>query len=116
MRTGDHGVPDINDWLISNLKKGESVGIDPMLLSVSYVKTMQKKLEPFDISVYLFPYNPIDKIWGLNKPNAPCLPIKIHDIKYAGVTYQDKIKDVQDYLAKNDAYAIVITMLDEVYI
>ena len=64
--------------------------------------------------VFIYDLNLVDKIWGESRPKPPVKPIRVHDIKYAGVDVSSKLSSLRSALAEAGCTAIVITMLDEV--
>lgn len=57
----------------------------------------------------------IDLIWPADeRPAKPNTEIKIHDFKFSGKSWQNKVKDVQKKLEENEADLFVVTALDEV--
>lgn len=113
MKSGQPGVPEMNDWLCSNMKRGEAVGVDSFLISANGANDLIKKLGRCDVELKPIIKNPVDEIWHL-KPPKPSNPIKVHDLKYAGVPHQEKITNLQNFLIQEQAVAIVISMLDEI--
>lgn len=64
--------------------------------------------------VFIYDYNLVDEIWGEARPKPAVKPIRVHDIKYAGVDVLSKLSSLRSGLAEAGCTAIVITMLDEV--
>lgn len=58
----------------------------------------------------------IDQIWtkAEGRPEKPNTPIKIHDIKYAGRTWIQKVDDIRARITQQGADLFVVTSLDEV--
>eukprot|EP01041_Mallomonas_annulata_P001952 gene1952-3790_t len=114
MRSGDPGVLELDDWLCANLSQGQKIGVDPLLISTSAAQALVKKLEPFGISLEALASNPVDQVWGAARPKPPCTPVKVHDMAYAGISYQDKIKNIRNDIKLLNADSMVISMLDEI--
>ena len=119
MKQLEKGTPTIEEWLISNLGAESNVGMDGWLLSISSYRTYQKKLEEKGIQLILYSElnvpNPVDVIWGDLQPKYDANPVSIHDIKYAGLSIQDKLDKIRETL-KNEkkSEALILTALDEV--
>ena len=64
MKSGLQGVPTINEWLLQNLGKGASVGIDPSLHATEYVLRTRKMLETNELQIKVLSANPIDIVWN----------------------------------------------------
>lgn len=64
--------------------------------------------------VYLYNLNLVDNIWKESRPKPPNRPIRVHDLKYAGVDAVSKLSSLRTELLDASASAIVISMLDEI--
>lgn len=64
--------------------------------------------------VYLFDINLVDEIWKGSRPKPPSRPIRVHDLKYAGVDVGAKLSSLRSELKDAGSSAIVISMLDEI--
>jgi Xaa-Pro aminopeptidase len=52
--------------------------------------------------------NLIDLVWGKDRPARPSEKVRVHPVKYAGRTFQDKIADLRKELeAKKHAGFII---------
>lgn len=56
----------------------------------------------------------MDKIWNGARPKPPSNPIRVHDLKYAGVDVSTKLSNLRSELTSAGSTAIVISMLDEI--
>jgi len=57
--------------------------------------------------------NLVDTVWGSDKPARPAEKVFILDIKYSGVSIQDKFKKVSDKLRKK-VDVLLVTTLDDI--
>lgn len=57
--------------------------------------------------------NLVDAVWGTEKPKTPENPVFIHEVKYAGLTVQEKFQKVNDKI-KEKVDALLITTLDDI--
>ncbi len=64
--------------------------------------------------VLVYESNLVDQVWGDARPSPPSAPLRVHDLKYAGVDVATKLASLRKELGGAGATAIVITMLDEV--
>lgn len=64
--------------------------------------------------VYLFGVNLVDEIWKESRPKPPKKPIRVHDLKYAGLDVASKLSYLRAELMDAGSSAIVISMLDEI--
>ncbi|XP_052194614.1 aminopeptidase P2 isoform X4 [Diospyros lotus] len=115
MRAGNLGVPTTSEWLNNVLAPGCKVGIDPFLFSSDAAEELKEEISKKNHElVYLYDINLVDKIWGDSRPKPPSRPIRVHDLKYAGVDVGSKLSSLRSELGDGGSSAIVISMLDEI--
>lgn len=56
----------------------------------------------------------MDEVWKEARPMPPNNPIRVHELKYAGVDVETKLSNLRSELTNHGSSAIVISMLDEV--
>lgn len=112
MKDGLTSTPSIEDYLISRLPSGSTVGVDGMLLSVQADKGLRETLGPHGINVDTT-FAPIDRIWD-DRPALPAGKAFVHDTKYAGEPASDKIARVLAEAAAQGGNAAFISALDEI--
>ena len=100
----------LSEWLESHLKADAVVGFDPRLHAPSTLEDLEKELESKRIKLKALSRNPVDRIWGRNRPSPPQNPVVPHPLKYAGKSADDKIKEVQAVLKKGGQDAVVLTL------
>lgn len=111
------GLPDVPTWqefLSKHLEQGTRIGIDPTLISAVDAEILQKSLEPRGSELVSLQQNPVDIVWGKDRPPCPHNSVFPLDIKYAGETFQDKLQRLREEITKKNAVASVVTLLDEV--
>lgn len=64
--------------------------------------------------VFLYDLNLVDEIWKESRSKPLNNPIRVHDIKYAGLDVASKLSSLRSELVDAGASAIVISMLDEI--
>ena len=116
MRSGQPGVLEMNDWILANMSRGQTVGVDAFLVSTAEAARMVTVLMGAGISVLASKTNPVDIVWNAegSRPDAPHGRVSVHDISLAGVEYTKKIETLQECVRLGKATCIVISMLDEV--
>lgn len=115
MRSGNFGVPLMSEWLNDVLDPGSRIGIDPFLFSSDAAEELKEAISRKNHElVFVYDFNLVDEVWGETRPKAPVKPIRVHDIKYAGVDVNSKISSLRSGLVEAGCNAIVITMLDEI--
>lgn len=105
-------TPSIAEFLKSRLSKGDVVGIDGQVFSLSTAKAMRKELREKDIELRSVA-DPFKSIWE-DRPPIPQNPIFILPIQYAGEGCQEKVVRIRQQMEKDNIDVILITALDEI--
>jgi len=106
-------TPDIFSWIKQELKKNDTVGIDPELLSYNTVFALKSLLKNKGIEVKSIENNLVDFIWE-DQPEFPMDKIKVHDLKYAGESVKSKLNRIRQKMDELEVDTHVITMLDAI--
>ncbi|XP_015875200.2 aminopeptidase P2 [Ziziphus jujuba] len=115
MRAGNFGVPTTSEWLNDFLPPGGRVGIDPFLFSSDAAEELKQDIAKKNHElVFIHDLNLVDEIWKESRPKPPNKPVRVHDIKYAGLDVASKLSSLRSELRDAGSSAIVISMLDEV--
>jgi Xaa-Pro aminopeptidase len=114
MRAGTPGCPDIEDWLVSSLPEGGTVGIDADCHTIESAEKLAHALSASGKKLVPLLKNPIDDVWGSDRPSAPLDPIRVHALQWAGRTAADKIAELKGDMSNAGAGALLVTGLDEV--
>ncbi|KAG1779396.1 peptidase M24, structural domain-containing protein [Suillus placidus] len=108
-------VPTWQEFLSKHLEQGTRIGIDPTLISAADAESLKKSLEPRGSELVSLQQNPVDIVWGKDRPPCPHNSVFPLDIKYAaGETFQNKLQRLREEITKKNAVASVVTLLDEV--
>jgi len=105
-------TPTINEYLASNLKKGDTVGFDGMLFSARELDAMTAIIKPAGIKADPS-FDPAEGIW-IDRPDLPDCPVIIHDTIFAGVGADKKLDVIRDFMIANNADALLMSALDEI--
>lgn len=105
-------TPSIIEFLRRHLKPGESVSIDGKMFSVQQMEQMKEELAPYSLQVDIFG-DPLKNIWK-DRPSMPDSPAFIYDIKYAGVSCEQKVAAIRAELKKKGVDALFLSALDEI--
>ena len=91
-------------WITTQLKKGEKLGFDPMLLTVSEARRYQKATWAAGAKLVPVKKNLIDQIWE-DQPARSQKPLFVQPDKFAGKAAAQKLKELAAQLKKtgNDA-------------
>jgi len=104
----------LSDWLSRKLKAGAVVGFDPRLHTVNEIERLTDALESHQIKLKPLSRNPVDKIWGADRPAPPTGKVHPHPLEYAGRSAQDKIAALQKELKAAGQDAVVLTLPDSI--
>jgi Xaa-Pro aminopeptidase len=77
-------------------------------------KSLKKSLTESNSELISLEKNLVDIVWGQDRPARPKSKVFPLEIKYSGVSSQDKICRVREEMNKQKVKAIVVNMLDEV--
>lgn len=105
-------TPSIEEWLLSELKEGNSVGIDGNVYSAQDAFRLNSKMSLKGLQV-ISDYDPFEVIWK-DRPEIPKNPIFELPLKYSGVSAKDKIKQVCTAIEKEGANALLVASLDTI--
>lgn len=113
MKQSTPGYPTGEEWLASILPVGSRVGAYPNYMSISVWQSYEAALAGKATLVGV-PNDLVDVIWtDPDRPAKPNNPPFVHNITYAGVTWQDKATQVRQKLTEQPADALVVTVLEE---
>ena len=103
---------DLIDWLVENLKEGDTVGIDGMTFSVSYAQRIEQ--ECGDNGIKFNPDFPqFDYIYP-ERPERPMNPLFVHDEKIVGEDVDAKMERLMTEVKAELANSILISSLDDI--
>ncbi len=106
------GTLDYPDWLLQNLSEGSKIGFDGTVLSYKQAEDLNESLAGLGVE-FVFHLDLIDEIWK-DRPSIPTDKVFVHEIEYAGVPVEEKLKAVLDIMEENEADAHVISSLDDI--
>lgn len=112
MKQGQEGVPSIEEYILSNLKEGQTVGFDGR--TIGYNDAMKYK-EVFETSQLKMNVNLdlVSEIWK-DRPERPHAQTFYYSEKYSGRSISQKLEMVRKEMNKLNAYTYVVTKIDEV--
>lgn len=113
MKQGEPATPSITAFLASKLRKGSRVGVDPAIMTHAQYMTLQASLAERGLKLVSVKKNFVDALWA-DQPPIPLDKIQVHPVKFAGETYQAKLKKLRAVMHDAGAKAHVITMLDAI--
>ncbi|MDD7404091.1 MAG: aminopeptidase P family protein [Butyribacter sp.] len=111
-KSGQEGVPKVNDYIVQHLPEGGTFGCDGGMVSVAWAEGMQRSIAArqgkMDLSQDL-----VGSIWA-ERPVLDHKKAWILGEKYAGESRQSKIKKLRGCLEKWKADRMIITSLDDI--
>lgn len=114
MKEGMEGVPTVVEWL-KELPLGATVGADPRLMGAQTWHSYAEELEGLDINMLAVETNLVDVVWEEDgRPTYVPDAVFVHEIKFAGKSWQDKVADVRGEMSAAEVDMLVLTALDEV--
>ncbi|KIM69481.1 hypothetical protein SCLCIDRAFT_1207910 [Scleroderma citrinum Foug A] len=111
------GLPDIPTWqefLSKHLEEGVKIGVDPTLIAATEALELRKTLQSRSSDLVALTQNPVDIVWGSERPQRPKEKVFTLDLKYAGESFSSKLDRIRQEMAKKNATAMAVTLLDEV--
>ena len=108
-------TPTVEDWLCTTLSKGDSVGIDPWLVSTAVADKYKNTFDKHGIHLVSLHQNPVDTVWDAMGRKQPLKhPALVQPVSLAGVGTSEKLTGIREKLAKEGATALIVSALDEV--
>jgi len=140
MRASDPSVPDIPEWLRTELHAGSRVGINPETISAATAAKWDKILlgisdstddramksiaersqndidETSPDQVWLVPIENdlVDDVWANAKPAREFNEVVVHPLAFAGKSSKEKLAEVRKQLADAGVEGIIFSALDEI--
>jgi len=111
MKQGLPETPTLEAWLRSELKKGESAGINPQMLSFDACKKMKDELAIAGIELVMTDL--IAALWT-NRPPLPAGQAYIYNINYAGISAAEKLTAVRNEMTQAHADTLLLAALDDI--
>ena len=103
-----------SSWLKETLVRGNAIGYDPALHTIKEIDRLSNTLSAEDLRLTPVPENPIDKLWGQDRPKPPAAPVYPQPLEFSGRGTGEKIADVQKTLAEDDQDAVLLTAPDSI--
>ncbi len=106
------GVPTINEYLLNNMKEGQTLGFDGRVISAGIGEKLEKELK--EIGALL----KIDKdlaeyVWT-DRPALPCHDMYVLCDELCGMSFKDKLTLVREKMNEYGAGTHVLSKLDDI--
>ena len=109
------GVPEtsVSTWLAGHAKQGARIGYDPWLHTRAWVEEAGKALAAINATLVAVDTNPVDAVWP-DQPARSDAQLSVHDDANAGRSSAEKRAAVADWLAEQQADAVVLASLESI--
>lgn len=107
----DEGVPSIEEFLLSNMKEGRTLGFDGRVISAMSGKKYEKILSEKKIR-FAYDGDLADGIW-LDRPAFPSGKVMVIAEQIAGKSVEEKLKETREKIADEGAGSLLLTKLDD---
>lgn len=102
------------DWLMANVPAGSRIGYDPWLHPRAAIARLEERLGRAGLTLRALSANPVDAIWGADRPLPPVGGVIVHRLTHAGVSGEHKIRSIQAQLKAAKEDAVVLTLPDSI--
>ncbi|KAK3097125.1 hypothetical protein FSP39_006609 [Pinctada imbricata] len=114
LKEGVEGMPTPNEWLIANLAASNgTIGADPLLVKRTDWLDMENTFKRHGITMKTVSQDLVDKIWISGRPLQPSSDVNALPLEFAGLSWQQKLDNVQASMTTKGADSLILTGLDE---
>ncbi|KAG8384053.1 hypothetical protein BUALT_Bualt04G0078000 [Buddleja alternifolia] len=110
MRMGEDPTVDI--WMADNLPNDATIGVDPWCVSVDTAQKWESAFAKKQQKLIQTTKNLVDEVWT-SRPPPETNPVVVHPLEFAGLSVEDKLKDLREKLLQENSRAIILAALDE---
>ncbi len=112
MKSGNPGVPSIEEYLAGELSEGDSIGYDGRVVSRIFADKLREACKCKHI-LLRGEFDLVDSFWT-DRPMIKTDKIWEQHISYAGSSREEKLSDLREEIEAAGADAFLITVLDEI--
>lgn len=112
MKMGQPDVPVMGEYLLENLPEESKIGFDGRTVTEQFIKKIAGKTDAKGITFY-GEEDLVDEVWK-DRPKLSAEPVWELDVKYAGLSREEKLSNVRDKMKKQGADVLLLTALDEI--
>lgn len=102
-----------DDWLAGVLAKGEKLGFDPWLHSVTQARKLAETCEQAGAISVAVADNPLDAIWA-DQPGPPDAPVEVHPDSLAGEAAAEKRGRLAEKISGAGQDAVFLSLPDSI--
>ncbi len=110
MKMGQKGVPTLQQFLVDNIKDGDTIGFDGTTMTCKFVLDLEEAL---NVDYHIVSKDMVNDLWN-DRPKRSCEKAFIYDIQYCGMSAKEKIDIIKEYMKENDCDSHIITTLDDI--
>lgn len=112
MAMGEKNVPTITNWLLDELKSGDTLGRAGELVSVFAANNLEKELHAADIRIE-YRFDLLDEIWA-DRPPAPASVPFAHEPKFTEHTRAERLARIRTFISQRGLDHYLLVGLDEI--
>lgn len=111
MKSGEEGVPTVEEYVAQNLKEGDTFCFDGKVVSAEEGKKLASVVESCGGKLVTEQW--IDTIWS-SRPDQTFRPVERLDLVFTGRSVQDKLEMVRKSMSQSGADCHVLSSLDDI--
>ena len=112
MKQGQEDTPSIEEYIVENLDKGQTVGFDGRTICFNDASKYKNAFACAQLETKV-DLDIVSSIWT-NRPEMPHALTYYYDEKYSGRTISQKLEMVRKEMKANHALSFVVTKIDEI--
>jgi len=111
-KLNQQGHAEHTSWLVENVEKGGTVGIDGWVFSIQQVRRLQTKLGEKGIQLKT-DFDPVDPIWE-DRPSVPAQPVFELASSITGESRAERIKRIRALMWDHEVDYYLVSTLDDI--
>ncbi len=104
----------LSEWLLSALGKGQTIGFDPWNHTAGEIGRLKAALAAKKIKLKPLAKNPVDAVWGKQRPKPPANPVIAQPLEFSGRPASEKLAEFQTRLKSDGQQAAILTLPDSI--
>lgn len=112
MKMGTEGTPSTKEFLLSEVKEGQTIGFDGRTVSALYAIDLKKEADKRHIKINAALDLP-DKIWT-DRPKLESKEVWELSTAYTGMDRAEKLEKVREMMKKENAEVFVLSSIDDI--
>lgn len=111
-KMGQEGIPEVHDFLVEKLQKGQCLGFDGRVVSCRTAEKLKKDLEAKQVRMD-FTHDLTGEIWK-DRPPLSAEPAMLLEEKYTGQSRAEKLAKLRAVMEEKGADCHILTSLDDI--